>query len=33
MGVICLAIGGFILGTEYGAPAGWAVFFIALATT
>jgi hypothetical protein len=33
MGIICLAIGCLILGFEYGAPAGWAVFFIALATT
>jgi hypothetical protein len=33
MAFICLSIGCLILGNEYGASAGFAVFFIALATS
>lgn len=32
MAFLSLIIGCFILGSEYGAPAGFAVFFIAIAT-
>lgn len=32
MALISLVLGCLILGSEYGAPAGFAVFFIALAT-
>jgi hypothetical protein len=33
MALLSLVLGCFILGNEYGASAGFAVFFIALATT